>query len=106
MIILRIRVLNPPANQYLLFVPCMWQVYPTSTRSTGLGIANSFARVGGIVCPLVAVDLVRSCQQGLAVSVFAAVPLFAAVAVLFFPMETTGQPLSDVVDRSPAVGRK
>jgi hypothetical protein len=82
------------------------EVYPTSTRSTGLGIANSFARVGGIVCPLVAVDLVRSCQQGLAVSVFAGVPLLAAVAVLFFPMETTGQPLSDVVDRSPAVGRK
>ncbi|CAK9229261.1 unnamed protein product [Sphagnum troendelagicum] len=82
------------------------EIYPTSTRSTGLGIANSFARVGGIVCPLVAVDLVRSCQQGWAVSVFAGVPLLAAVAVLFFPMETTGQPLSDVVDRSPAVGRK
>lgn len=79
------------------------QVYPTSSRSTGLGIANSFARIGGLVCPLVAVDLVRSCQQGLAVSLFTAVPLLAGVAVLFFPVETKGKPLSDMVERDPLV---
>lgn len=43
------------------------EVYPTSNRSTGLGIANAIARVGGLLCPVVAVELVRSCQQGLAV---------------------------------------
>jgi len=74
------------------------QVYPTSNRSTGLGIANAIARVGGLVCPLVAVDLVRSCQQGLAVSLFSAVPVVAAVAVMFFPVETKGRALADSVD--------
>jgi hypothetical protein len=76
------------------------QVYPTNSRSTGLGIANAIARVGGLVCPLVAVDLVRSCQQGLAVSLFSAVPVAAGVAVMFFPVETQGRPLSDMVDDS------
>jgi hypothetical protein len=65
-----------------------------------LGIANAIARVGGLVCPLVAVDLVRSCQQGLAVSLFSAVPVAAGVAVMFFPVETQGRPLSDMVDDS------
>lgn len=74
------------------------EVYPTNSRSTGLGIANAIARVGGLVCPLVAVDLVRSCQQGLAVSLFSVVPVAAGVAVMFFPVETQGRPLSDMVD--------
>lgn len=74
------------------------QVYPTSNRSTGLGIANAIARIGGLLCPLVAVDLVRGCQQGLAVSLFSAVTIVAGVAVMFFPVETKGRALSDSVD--------
>ena len=81
------------------------QVYPTSSRSTGLGIANAIAKVGGLLCPLVAVDLVRSCQQGLAVSLFVAVPLVAGIAVLFFPVETKGRPLSDRVEHDAQVKR-
>lgn len=76
------------------------QVYPTSSRSTGLGIANAIARIGGLLCPLVAVDLVRSCQQGLAVSLFSAVPVIAGVAVMFFPVETKGRALTDSVQSS------
>ena len=49
------------------------------------------------MCPLVAVELVRSCQQGLAVSLFSAVPVAAGLAVMFFPVETKGRPLTDVV---------
>ena len=45
----------------------------------------------------------RSCQQGLAVSLFVAVPLFAGIAVLFFPVETKGRPLSDRVEHDAQV---
>ncbi|CAM6129453.1 unnamed protein product [Calypogeia fissa] len=76
------------------------EVYPTNNRSTGLGTANAIARVGGLVCPLVAVELVRSCQQGLAVSLFSAVPVAAGVAVMFFPVETLGRPLTDKAEDS------
>eukprot|EP00897_Mesotaenium_endlicherianum_P008740 jgi/Mesen1/7895/ME000420S07040 len=73
------------------------EVYPTSMRSTGLGIANSFSRLGGILCPFVAVGLVRSCQQGTAVSLFVLIPLVASIAVLFFPTETSGKGLEDTI---------
>ncbi|GAQ86868.1 transporter family protein [Klebsormidium nitens] len=64
------------------------ELYPTAVRSTGLGVGNGFARLGGFVCPFVAVDLIASCQRGLAVGLFCAVPLIAAIATLCFPKET------------------
>ena len=39
------------------------QVYPTSIRSVGTGLANSMARLGSIVSPFVAVVLVRVAVQ-------------------------------------------
>ncbi|OMO73863.1 General substrate transporter [Corchorus olitorius] len=31
------------------------EIYPTSVRSTGVGVASSVGRIGGMICPLVAV---------------------------------------------------
>ena len=67
------------------------QVYPTQLRATGLGIANSFARIGGVLCPLVAVELVKSCQLSLAISLL-------AIAVVCLPFETKGRLLTDTVE--------
>jgi len=39
------------------------EVYPTQVRSTGLGIANSWGRLGGFLCPFVAVSLLQSCHR-------------------------------------------
>ena len=75
--------------------PCPLQVYPTSIRSSGLGMANSFSRLGGIICPFVAVSLVQTCHISLAVMLFVLVPLFAALATLAFPVETSGRALVD-----------
>ncbi|XP_006650328.1 organic cation/carnitine transporter 7-like [Oryza brachyantha] len=67
------------------------EVYPTSVRSTGAGIATAIGRIGGVVCPLVAVGLLRSCHQMEAILVFELVLLFAGVACFLFPIETKGR---------------
>ena len=73
------------------------KVYPTSVRTTGLGIASSVGKIGGITCPLVAVGLVAGCHRTIAVLLFSAVAAVSGVAVLFFPLETKGRDLEDAV---------
>ncbi|MCO5575652.1 hypothetical protein L7F22_029455 [Adiantum nelumboides] len=76
------------------------EVYPTELRATGLGVANSFARIGGVLCPLVAVELVKNCQLPLAVALFVAVPLLGSVAVALLPIETSGRLLTDTLEET------
>ena len=79
------------------------QIYPTSTRASGLGIASSFSRLGGVLCPFVAVGLVKSCQVDLALTLFVFVPLGASLATTFFPKETSGKGLMDSADEEEIV---
>ncbi|CAL4943309.1 unnamed protein product [Urochloa decumbens] len=74
-------------------VLCLYapEVYPTSVRSTGVGIATAIGKIGGVVCPLVAVGMLRSCHQMAAVLVFELVLLLAGVACILFPVETKGR---------------
>ncbi|GJM84439.1 hypothetical protein PR202_ga00107 [Eleusine coracana subsp. coracana] len=67
------------------------KVYPTPARSTGVGIATAIGKIGGIVCPLIAVGMLRSCHQMEAIVVFELVLGFAAVACILFPVETKGR---------------
>ncbi|KAK4854530.1 hypothetical protein QYF36_025424 [Acer negundo] len=46
------------------------EIYPTSMRNTGYGVANGAGKIGGMVCPLVAVGLVTGCHQTAAVILF------------------------------------
>ncbi|XP_075509104.1 organic cation/carnitine transporter 7-like [Primulina tabacum] len=46
---------------------CAKEVYPTCIRASGSGLATSMGRIGGKICPLVAVGLVRGCHQTAAV---------------------------------------
>ncbi|MED6188496.1 Organic cation/carnitine transporter 7 [Stylosanthes scabra] len=71
------------------------EIYPTSVRTTGVGTASSVGRIGGMICPLVAVGLVHGCHQVLAVLLFVMVALLSGVCVMFFPVETMGQDLRD-----------
>ncbi|KAM0848172.1 hypothetical protein ACQ4PT_054552 [Festuca glaucescens] len=77
-------------------VLCLYapEVYPTSVRSTGVGIANAIGRIGGIVCPLVAVGMLRSCHQMEAIVVFEVVLCLAAIACMLFPVETKGRDMN------------
>lgn len=73
------------------------EMYPTSVRTTGVGIASSVGRIGGMICPLVAVGLVHGCHQTAAVLLFEIVSLVSGICVMFFPIETMGQELRDSV---------
>ncbi|XP_010927138.1 organic cation/carnitine transporter 7 isoform X1 [Elaeis guineensis] len=73
------------------------EVYPTSVRATGVGIASSVGRIGGIICPLVAVGLVHGCHQAGAILLFESVILLSGLATLFLPLETSGRALTDSV---------
>ncbi|KAK3153809.1 hypothetical protein QOZ80_2BG0181460 [Eleusine coracana subsp. coracana] len=71
------------------------EIYPTTVRSTGIGIASSVGRIGGILCPLVAVAMVHSCHQTTAILLFELVVFLSGLAVSFFPFETKGCKLND-----------
>ncbi|XP_010928750.1 organic cation/carnitine transporter 7 isoform X1 [Elaeis guineensis] len=71
------------------------EIYPTSVRTTGIGTASSVGRIGGAVCPLVAVSMVHACHQTLAISLFELVIFLSGMAACFFPFETSGRRLSD-----------
>ncbi|GAA0185373.1 secondary carrier transporter [Lithospermum erythrorhizon] len=73
------------------------ELYPTSVRSTGVGVASSVGRIGGMLCPLVAVGLIHGCHQTIAVLLFESVVLIAGFAVLSFPFETQGRDLNDTL---------
>jgi len=51
-------------------------------------------RVGGIICPLVAVGMLRSCHQMEAIIVFEVVLFLAAIACMLFPFETKGRAMT------------
>uniref|UniRef100_A0A1D1Y3B9 Organic cation/carnitine transporter 7 n=2 Tax=Anthurium amnicola TaxID=1678845 RepID=A0A1D1Y3B9_9ARAE len=72
------------------------EIYPTSVRTTGIGIASSVGRLGGIACPLVAVGLVAGCHQTIAILLFESVMLLSGITVLLFPLETKGRELDDI----------
>ncbi|PIN03606.1 Synaptic vesicle transporter SV2 (major facilitator superfamily) [Handroanthus impetiginosus] len=73
------------------------EVYPTSVRASGVGLAISVGRIGGMVCPLIAVGLVRGCHQTLAVILFGILILISGICASCFPFETKGKGLKDIV---------
>ncbi|OMP05459.1 General substrate transporter [Corchorus olitorius] len=80
-------------------VACIYtpEIYPTPVRTTGAGVASAMGRIGGMVCPLVAVGLVSECHQTAAVALFLVVILVSVVCILLFPYETNGRELSDAL---------
>ncbi|KAL3363499.1 hypothetical protein AABB24_012660 [Solanum stoloniferum] len=74
------------------------EIYPTSVRSTGIGVANSVGRIGPMISPIVVVQLVRGCHQTAAIVCFEAVLVLSAVSVLLLSVETKGRELIDTHD--------
>lgn len=63
-------------------------------------MASSVGRIGGMMCPLVAVGLVHGCHQTASIILFEIVVLLSGVGVLLFPLETKGRQLTDRVSSS------
>ncbi|TVT99745.1 hypothetical protein EJB05_54870, partial [Eragrostis curvula] len=67
------------------------EIYPTSCRNTGVGVANSIGRIGSAIATLMIVTLPENCLEKEAVFVIV-LPLFlAGVGCAFFPLETKGR---------------
>uniref|UniRef100_A0A7C9AFH7 Major facilitator superfamily (MFS) profile domain-containing protein n=1 Tax=Opuntia streptacantha TaxID=393608 RepID=A0A7C9AFH7_OPUST len=73
------------------------EIYPTAVRTTGVGVASSMGRFGGMLCPLVAVTLVHGCHITASIFLFETVIFVSGVCVVLFPFETKGCELSDDV---------
>ncbi|KAI3740389.1 hypothetical protein L2E82_30818 [Cichorium intybus] len=71
------------------------EIYPTSVRTTGVGVGSSVGRIGGMICPLVAVGLIHGCHQTAAILLFKFVIFSSGVCVMLFPFETSGWELTD-----------
>lgn len=67
------------------------ELYPTSVRSTGVGLAASFGRVGGIIGPYL-VGLLVSKHHSISsiFTIFFIAIVFGALVLLFFGKETKG----------------
>ncbi|GAA0157472.1 secondary carrier transporter [Lithospermum erythrorhizon] len=74
------------------------EIYPTSVRTTGVGVASAIGRIGGMICPAVAVGLTTNCHQMSAITLFEVVIIISGISVLFMPHETTGQELIDSLE--------
>ena len=81
-------VIDLLVSDYEKLTLLLLQVYPTSIRATGSGIASAVGIIGGMVCPLVAVGLVSDCHQGAAIILLEAVIILSVVCILLFPFET------------------
>ncbi|XP_076898308.1 organic cation/carnitine transporter 7-like [Bidens hawaiensis] len=78
-------------------VVCIYapEVYPTNLRATAVGIATAIGRIGGMVCPLIAVGMGSGCHQTLPVILFEVVLLLSCLSVVLLPFETKGRELTD-----------
>ncbi|KAL3533175.1 hypothetical protein ACH5RR_006696 [Cinchona calisaya] len=74
------------------------EIYPTAVRTTGYGVASAVGRIGGMICPLVAVQLVTGCHSVPAIVFFEVVIILSGISVMLFPFETKGRKLTDTVD--------
>ncbi|MDR9853959.1 MFS transporter [Paenibacillus sp. VCA1] len=72
------------------------ELYPTSVRSTGVGLATSVGRIGGVIAPFLVGYLVqRHVEINVIFIMFFVIILIGALGVLFLGKETKGKMLAD-----------
>ena len=68
----------------------------TSVRATAMGMGNAVARLGGMLCPLFAVEMVESGRMTGAIAFFAALACITSIVAFFLPIETAGKRLDQM----------
>lgn len=79
------------------------ETYPTTLRTTGMGAASGWARVGAFVAPYAGALLIDA-SLVLALTVFALAFVAAALVTAVFAVETKGRELVDVLEGAAGVG--
>jgi len=72
------------------------EFYPTTIRTTGMGVSSSVARIGGILTPFVA-NVVGHVSVYAALFIYASVSLLAVVCALSLSVETLGWPMTQTL---------
>lgn len=82
------------------------ELFPTVLRQTGIGVSSMFARMGGVLAPII--NMLHSQSPTTPMLIFGTAPLLGAALALALP-ETADRPLPDTVEdaetwdaRSPA----
>ena len=77
------------------------ETQPTAVRATALGVGNAFARLGGMLTPLFAVEMVGNGNLEGVAACFAALAAVTAGVAFALPVETAGVDLdADAGDRA------
>ncbi|XP_055732472.1 solute carrier family 22 member 6-B isoform X2 [Salvelinus fontinalis] len=71
------------------------EIFPTVLRQTGIGVSSMFARVGGVLAPLI--NMLHTRSPSLPMLIFGCAPLLGAVLALALP-ETANRPLPDTLE--------
>jgi MFS transporter, putative metabolite:H+ symporter len=78
------------------------ELYPTSVRGTGSGVAAAVGRIGGIIGPYLTPVLVTSIAVNGTFAVFMGLLLITAAAVAVLGEETRGRALEDIAPEAEA----
>ncbi|EDV23253.1 uncharacterized protein TRIADDRAFT_28017 [Trichoplax adhaerens] len=73
------------------------EIYPTSSRASGLGFCSGFSRLSAMVTPFIA-QIVFTKTKALALSIYGLVSLLSAACSIMLPIETKGRTMQVKLD--------
>ncbi|GMH36295.1 hypothetical protein BSKO_04163 [Bryopsis sp. KO-2023] len=76
------------------------EIYPTSVRAMGMGIASLFSRAGGLMAPFVSQQVLHSGGLGNVAGVYILSFLASGISASQFPLDTKGELMRDTVDET------
>jgi len=79
------------------------ELYPTDIRTTGMGVASSFARLGGLAAPIIIGFTYAHVGFVGVFTVINMVMIFGAVVVAIFGIRTAGRSLEQIAARKMSV---
>jgi len=95
--VLTVLLLIGLSGMIAMLSPYSAELYPTSLRATGGGVAASSSKAGGIIGPSLVAFMLGISPGFMMPALFVAVPVLAAAVVLWFNgRETTGRRLEEI----------
>ncbi|XP_061597026.1 solute carrier family 22 member 13 [Cololabis saira] len=73
------------------------ELFPTVVRQTGIGVSSMFARMGGVLAPVI--NMLHNHSPATPLIIFGMSPLLGAILALALP-ETTNRPLPDTLEEA------